>query len=85
MRKVSKVQVESEMITGFVCNVCAAESGVNEWEGVSITKVFGFWSEFFGDMSVLKLEICEKCLYGIVKTTAIAPVHETVGLDTDLS
>ena len=60
-----------EVVTEIVCDRCSAvfdEAEIGEFEGVSLTKTFGYFSKHFGDMSVLRVDICEACLYEFVKT-----------------
>ena len=72
MLKTKKATREVDEVCSIVCNKCTKEYFVNqdemsEFEGLGeVSLTFGFFSEFFGDMTRISFSLCEECLFELV-------------------
>ena len=69
---------ESDKVVSIRCDICGyaytpQESPFNPSKMIHIEHAFGYESAYFGDMSELKIDICEKCLYDWVKSHGLYP------------
>lgn len=72
--KTKTIQVDRESILAYICNGCELEFGPWDFEGISVSKMFGYHSRIFGDCTIIEFDLCEKCLEKVVETLKIPPV-----------
>jgi hypothetical protein len=77
MRKFKKVQKEELEVVDIVCNKC----GKNCWNEESgwgqevrhFQVTGGYWSKLLGDMNQYDFDLCEKCLWKLIKSFKVPP------------
>jgi hypothetical protein len=85
LRKYIKVQQEVERIVSVQCNLCAHTMSPEEaQESLNVHQVGGYFSQFFGDMTVLEFDLCEQCLYEMVRKMRVPPIHKPLDITEDL-
>jgi hypothetical protein len=86
MLKTLKVvkRIETEEVLDVICNKCG-ESCYNipqdpySYEGIQVSKTGGYYSKHLGDMNEYKFDLCEKCLWELMKTFK----HNSLVLDVE--
>lgn len=74
MQHTTTIMEEKEVITSITCDLCNKETKVQDFysldsiEAIRITHIFGIQSSYFGDCTQLECDICEACLYELLKS-----------------
>lgn len=86
MLKTLKVlkRIETEEVLDVICNKCGEscyniEQDPYSLEGVSVGFTGGYYSKYLGDMNQYKFDLCEKCLWDLMKTFK----HDSLVLDVE--
>lgn len=74
MQHTTTIMEEKEVITSMTCDLCGKETIVEDGYDLDSTEVikvvhsFGYKSQYFGDGTKLECDICEACLYTLLKS-----------------
>lgn len=67
MRKYKEETRIEKILESCSCDKCGAD--IEKWGECFVLEArFGYHSRLFGDMSEMKADLCEKCLFDFVKT-----------------
>lgn len=79
MIKTKKRTIEVDVCDDMLCNKCGKSfyEKNGEPEGlIDLRFTGGYYSQYFGDMTSIKFDICEKCLYEWVEAFKISAYED---------
>jgi len=71
MKRYRTEEQRVEILDAIVCDRCKVEVSVDDeelqaQEFLHIEEVYGYGSRYFGDMTEMKIDLCEKCTFELV-------------------
>lgn len=82
MRTFKKETKEIEVVDTVICNKCgeSLEISFNHAECVKVDHRFGYFSnpQLFGDLTEVRFDLCEKCVFELVKTFVVPAEISTI-------
>lgn len=84
MKHFQTTTIQTQQISAITCDICKTTFELNNQtesdlaEFVHISHEFGYESKFFSDGAKLEMDICEACMFAIVKSNNIKLQKESI-------
>lgn len=83
MKHLQTTIIQSQQIVAITCDICKTtfelkSTKLDLAEFIHISHEFGYGSKFFSDGAKLEMDICEECMFTIVKSNNIKLKKESM-------